>query len=128
MAQELAEISPTQFVGPRAPSRLSRLLRTARRKPLGTISAIVLVALWALALLSPVISPYGWDELFTGEKLIGPTMEGSHFFGTDNSGRDVFTRVLVGGRTTLTTSLTATLGGVGLAVLFGVLSGYFAGL
>jgi len=81
-----------------------------------------------MALLSPVIAPYGWDELFTGEKLASPTLEGSHFFGTDNSGRDVFTRVLVGGRTTLTTSLTATLGGVGLAVVFGVLSGYFAGL
>lgn len=127
MAQEIAEVGSTQFVGS-ARNPVSRLLRAARRKPLGTVSALILMAVWALALLSPVITPYEWDDLFTGDKLAGPTLEGSHFFGTDNSGRDVFTRVLVGGRTTLTTSLIATIGGMALAGLFGVLSGYFLGL
>jgi peptide/nickel transport system permease protein len=109
-------------------SRAARLFRVLVRKPLAAFALVVLVAIGAACLLAPVIAPYDWDELFTGEKLAGPTREGSHFFGTDQTGRDVFSRVLYGGRLTLMTSFVATVGAITLATLLGVISGYVLGL
>ncbi len=117
-AQELAA-KP----GALAPSRLWKL---ARRKPLGAISLVLLVAIWALCLLAPAIAPYHYDALYTAPRLTAPS--GAHLFGTDESGRDVFSRLLFAGRLSLTLSLAATAAGVVVAVLFGVVSGYAAGL
>jgi peptide/nickel transport system permease protein len=109
-------------------SRASRLLRLSAQKPLATAALVLLVAIGVACVLAPVIAPYGWDELFTGEKLAGPTREGSHYFGTDQTGRDIFSRVLYGGRLTLMTSFAATIGAITLATLLGVVSGYVLGL
>jgi peptide/nickel transport system permease protein len=103
----------------------SRLLRLMQRKPLGVAAILVLVVLWGACLLAPLMSPFGYDQLFTAPRLSPPSAE--HWFGTDESGRDVLSRLLYGGRLSLTLSLAATAGGVALAVLFGVTSGYAAG-
>jgi peptide/nickel transport system permease protein len=108
--------------------RWGALLRVAVKKPLGTLSLIVLIAITVACVAAPLIAPYGWDELFTGEKLAGPTTAGSHYFGTDQTGRDLYSRVLFGGRVTLATSFLATTGAIILATLLGVLSGYLLGL
>lgn len=109
----------------RTPGRA--MLRFARRQPLGMLSLIVIVAMYALALLSPFISPYDWAEPFTGPKFLPPTFTDSHYFGTDDAGRDVFSRVLQGGRTSLTTSLYATIGSITIGAFFGIVSGYVLG-
>src|SRR6185437_4555672 len=67
----------------------------------------------------------GYDQLYTAPRLLAPTS--AHIFGTDESGRDVFSRLLFAGRLSLTLSLVTTVGGVALAVLVGVVSGYAAG-
>src|SRR5579859_509981 len=103
----------------------SRLLGLARRKPLGAAALVLLVVIWALCLLAPLIAPYGYDQLFTAPRLMAPSS--AHIFGTDESGRDVFSRLLFAGRLSLTLSLATTVFGVALAVLFGVVSGYAAG-
>lgn len=108
--------------GPFAPSRLWRL---ARRKPLGTVSLIVLVALWVACLLAPLIAPYGYDQIFTAPRLSAPSM--AHWLGTDESGRDVLSRLLYGGALSLELSLAATVAGIVIALLFGVISGYVLG-
>lgn len=105
--------------------RLVRLARLAHRKPLGTISLIVLIVLWGACLLAPVIAPYGYDTLYTAPRLSAPSL--AHLFGTDESGRDVLSRVLYGGRLSLSLSLAATLAGIVLSVLTGVTSGYVLG-
>ncbi len=105
-----------------------RALRLAGKKPLGTISLIVLTVITVFCVLAPIVAPYAWDDLFTGPKLAGPTREGSHYFGTDQTGRDLYSRVLYGGRITLATSFTATAGAMVVAILLGVLSGYVLGL
>lgn len=103
----------------------SRLLRLARRKPLGAVALLVLILIWALCLLAPVIAPFGYDQLFVAPRLLGPSA--AHLFGTDESGRDVLSRLLYAGRLSLVLSLAATALGVGLSLLFGVISGYAAG-
>jgi ABC-type dipeptide/oligopeptide/nickel transport system permease subunit len=103
------------------------LFRFMRRQPLGAVSLVILLVIWSLALFSPVIAPYDWSEPFTGDKFTAPTFTDSHYFGTDDSGRDVFSRVLQGGRISLTTSLYATVGSVTMGAVFGILSGYVLG-
>lgn len=107
---------------------LERLLQTARRKPLGAIALVILIIIWTVCLLAPVLAPYSWDQLFTGPRLLSPTTEGQHYFGTDETGRDVYSRILYGGRLTLLTSLAATAGALTIAALFGIVSGYILGL
>jgi peptide/nickel transport system permease protein len=103
----------------------ARLLRLARSKPLGVVALSVLVVIWGACLLAPLLAPFGYDDLFTAPRLTAPSAE--HWLGTDESGRDVLSRLLYGGRLSLTLSLAATAGGVAAAVAFGVVSGYAAG-
>jgi peptide/nickel transport system permease protein len=113
---------PSERAGMFAPSHL---LGLARRKPLGVAAFALLLVLWVLCLLAPVIAPYGYDQLYTAPRLLAPTS--AHIFGTDESGRDVFSRLLFAGRLSLVLSLVTSVGGVALAVLVGVVSGYAAG-
>ncbi len=106
-------------------ARLLGIGRLARKKPLGTVSLLLLVGIWAVCLLAPAIAPYRYDTMFTAPRLLAPTS--SHLFGTDESGRDVLSRVLYGGRVTLTLSLGATALGTALAVVIGTISGYVLG-
>jgi ABC-type dipeptide/oligopeptide/nickel transport system permease subunit len=101
------------------------LLRRARQKPLGVVALALLAAIWLLCLLAPVIAPYPWNQVFAGPRLQAPSAE--HLLGTDQVGQDVFSRLLYGGRLTLTVSLIATVAGVTLATVIGVLSGYALG-
>src|SRR5689334_8258114 len=93
-----------------ARSRIQGILVIARRKPLGAAALLLLLTLWCACLLAPAIAPFGWDELFVGPKLAGPSS--AHLFGTDSTGRDVLSRVLYGGRVTLVISLVATVSAI----------------
>jgi peptide/nickel transport system permease protein len=119
-------LQPRTVAGSVLGRRAASVGRTARRKPLGVAAFVVLVAMWGACLLAPVIAPYGYDELFTAPRLSAPSA--AHWLGTDQSGRDVLSRVLYGGRLTLTISLVATATGIILAVATGVISGYILGL
>jgi peptide/nickel transport system permease protein len=79
-----------------------------------------------LAIVSPAIAPYDFRELSAQIILNAPSSE--HWFGTDNLGRDVFTRTILGGRqallvTTISTVLAITWGGL-LGVLLGLVGGW----
>jgi peptide/nickel transport system permease protein len=98
----------------------------ARHQPLGAISALVIVGMWAIAALSPLISPYPADEAFAGPRLASPSA--AHWLGTDEVGRDVLSRLLVGSRLSLSISLVATVVGIAGGTVIGVLSGFKLGL
>ena len=100
----------------------SRLVRNP-----GTLTGLILLGLLVLvALLAPVITSYDPVELAPRDRLQAPSL--THFFGTDAFGRDVFTRVIYGGRVSLQIGFIA----VGIAsllgVTFGLLAGYYGGL
>jgi peptide/nickel transport system permease protein len=81
-----------------------------------------LVALFVLsAALAPVIAPYDPNALDVPARLQGPSS--AHLLGTDNLGRDVFSRVLYGGRIALGVALSA----IGLSLVVGTLLGLIAG-
>ncbi len=102
-----------------------RLVRFSRRQPLGAFSAVVLIVLVVSAALAEVIVPYDPIRNNVGPSLVGPN--GAHFFGTDHFGRDVFSRIVHGARTSLYVGIGANVLGVLSATLLGAVSGYLGG-
>jgi peptide/nickel transport system permease protein len=106
----------------RLPERLGRL---ATRKPLGTFGAVVLTAMVLVALLANVIAPY--DPLANDRLHPIAKPSADHWAGTDQFGRDVFSRVLFGARTALIIGVSATAIAMIPAVIIGIISAYFGG-
>lgn len=114
-----------------ARSRVTRLSPAVLRAyPQLWIGTVLLLTLTTTALLAPVIAPYAPSEIDAGAILQGPSL--THPFGTDRLGRDTFSRVLYGGRVSLTVSLCAVLTsmllGTGLGLVCGYLGGWLDGL
>jgi len=89
------------------------------------IGGVVVILLFLLSFLAPYITPYGPGDLDLYHVLMPPSS--SHWFGTDDLGRDVLTRVIYGARISLKVGFVA----VGIAVIIGtfvgLLSGYYSG-
>jgi len=104
---------------------LQALGKFARRKPLGAIGAIIVVALLVMAVFAERIAPYGYDETIRGARMQSPSM--TYWLGTDNLSRDIWSRIVYGARVSITVGFAT----VGLAVLLattvGISSGYFGG-
>ena len=99
--------------------------RFCRRKPLGAAGGLIVLGLVLLALFADRIAPYDFDETIAGARMRPPSAR--FWMGTDNLGRDVWTRVVFGARVSMTVGFGAVLLGTALATLIGVTSGYFAG-
>src|SRR5690242_17321120 len=105
---------------------LQALGRFARRKPLGALGAVIVVALLVMAVFAERIAPYGYDETIRGARMQSPSA--TYWLGTDNLSRDMWSRIVYGARVSLTVGF-ATVGlAVFLATAVGVSSGYFGGL
>lgn len=109
----------------RQATRPRSVLRTLLRDPLGVAGLTVLVIIVVGCAAAPLIAPYPPDaSTFTAE-LSGPSA--AHWLGTDELGRDILSRLLYGGQTTLLAAALAT----GIAVLIGtalgILGGYLRG-
>jgi peptide/nickel transport system permease protein len=99
--------------------------RTARRYPLGTVGALVVACMVVLAAVPGWIAPHSPTEQAPSVALQSPSS--SHRFGTDNFGRDVFSRVVYGTRSALVVGLGAVAVGLGCATVLGALSAYAGG-
>lgn len=106
-------------------SRLRALRATIRRKPLGAASAILIGALVLTAIFADVLSPYDPLAARPEIRLLAPSWE--HPFGTDDIGRDVFSRVVHGTRISLWVGLLAVGIGTVAGMVIGLLSGYCEG-
>lgn len=100
--------------------------RFARRQPIGASSVAVVVVLVFAAVFANVIAPYPPLQNDTGLPLQGPSTE--HIFGTDNFGRDIFSRIVHGSRISLYVGLGATVIAAIIATILGALSGYLGGV
>ena len=105
-------------------SNLRHIARRFLRHRAAAVCLVILTVLILAALLAPWISPYGPTKV-TKDFSKGPSAE--HLLGTDQSGRDVLSRLLYAMRTSLTVGLMATLISTAVGVLLGLLSGYFGG-
>jgi peptide/nickel transport system permease protein len=90
------------------------------------VGAVILLLLVLAAVFAPLLTPYEYDKIAPTTAYSAPSVE--HLMGTDKFGRDVFTRVLYGGRISLTVGLIATAIGGCIGVILGMTAGYFGGL
>lgn len=105
---------------------------SARRRPLlvafsgagGVGAAIVLVAVLS-AVFAPWVAPYDPVALDPPARLLGPTRE--HLLGTDQYGRDTLSRIVYGGRSSLSVAAASTLFALLVGGTMGVLAGYYRG-
>jgi peptide/nickel transport system permease protein len=99
--------------------------RLLKEKPLGAFGGAIVLVLLLCALLAPLIAPYNYDETNVRQRLKPP---GNQFYlGTDNLGRDLFSRIVYGARVSVTVGFGAVGLGLCLATVVGVGSGYFGG-
>jgi len=102
------------------------VLRQFLRHRMAVIAVFVLLAVGLSALLAPLISPQDPLKTQAANNLLPPSRE--HFFGTDDMGRDVLSRILYGGRVSLTVGFLATFVSLIFGLIIGGVSGYFGGL
>lgn len=103
-----------------------KTFRRFLRIPSASIGAAALLVLLIAAALAPLLTPYKSDDISPLEAYAAPSI--NHLMGTDKFGRDVFTRVLYGGRISLMVGLVATVIGGGIGLLLGMLASYFVGV
>lgn len=87
---------------------------------------IILLILILTAIFADFIAPYGYDDQVLDDQFIAPCLE--HIFGTDNFGRDIFSRVVYGSRISLQVGLISMGVAVILGCIVGSIAGYYTGL
>jgi peptide/nickel transport system permease protein len=99
--------------------------RRFRRHRLALFGAVVILLMYGVAILAPVLATQDPDRIFLMERLAGPSRE--HLLGTDETGRDVFSRLVYGSRISLSIGLVATVISILVGTVFGGLAGYAGG-
>jgi ABC-type dipeptide/oligopeptide/nickel transport system permease subunit len=102
-----------------------RIGRSLRRAPLTGAAAAVLGMVTLGAVFAPVLTPYGPAQVSVGLPLDPPGR--THLFGTDRFGRDVFSRVLAGGRLSLPVGILAVSLSLAVGSLWGLVTGFLGG-
>jgi peptide/nickel transport system permease protein len=102
--------------------RLARTLRQILSTPLGAIGVVLVVAIVLVAILAPWIVPYSPTAISVADRLAGPSA--AHWLGTDQLGRDLLTRVVLGTRTAMTVALVSLTAALAAAIPLGLIAGY----
>src|SRR5690606_5002745 len=109
------------------PDTLTKIFfRKFRKNKLAVVGAIVLLMIIVASYSAPLIAPYAYDHIDLLKKLKAPGSE--YLLGTDRYGRDILTRLLYGGRVSLTVALASVLGAIIIGTTVGAIAGYFGGI
>ncbi len=113
-------------VVPRRRSRLAGfVLRLVREKRLGTVGAVIVLLLLLVGIFSPLLAPHDVNKIHLRDRFASPSSD--YLLGADSFGRDTFSRLIVGARISVIVGLSATSICIVVAVIIGVLSGFFGG-
>jgi peptide/nickel transport system permease protein len=100
--------------------------RRLSKNPSAVIGFIIAVFLVVIAIFAPLIAPYPYDKMDLSHTRDAPSRE--HLFGTDELGRDVFSRIVWGSRFSLSIGILAVLMSTVIGMVFGALAGFFGGV
>ena len=106
-------------------SRFNDFLRKFKKQKTAIFALAVLLILVLIAIFCYQIAPYGINEYDYSSVLQGPSS--THWFGTDEFGRDLFSRILCGTRISLTVGLCAVTVGAVSGTVLGLIAGYYGG-
>jgi peptide/nickel transport system permease protein len=98
-------------------------LRQLRRNRFALAGIFIIMFFIAVALLAPLITSYSYDKIDPVNRLQPPS--GEHWFGTDDIGRDIFTRIAYGARISLQVGFFAVTGALVFGTLLGIIAGYY---
>ena len=102
-----------------------KLRRMARQNKLAAFSAVLIALVLLLAVFAPLVAPYGEAEQDVLARLQPPSA--AHWFGTDELGRDVLSRILYGSRLSLAIGILPSVISLVIGIVLGLLAGYFGG-
>lgn len=103
-----------------------RLRRRFTRRPLAVVGLVGVVVVVSVALFAPVLAPY--DPVQNNySAVLRPPLSAGHLLGTDDLGRDILSRLIVGARASLSAGVFSTLIAMIVAVPIGMVSGYYRG-
>lgn len=109
------------------PETLTKIFfRKFLKNKLAVIGAIILFIIILAAILAPFIAPYNPAETHLTDKLKPPSKE--YWLGTDRYGRDIFSRILYGGRVSLLVGFVSVAGALLIGIPIGAIAGYFGGI
>ena len=100
-------------------------VRLVKEKPLGTAGGVITLVMLFTAIFAEFIAPYGMNETNMEDMLAAPSTR--HWFGADNTGRDILSRVIFGARISVIIGLTAPTLATIISLIIGIPSGYFGG-
>ena len=109
----------------RATGRGVTIRRFLRNNPLALLGIVIFLAWILISIFAPAIAPYAPLQQDIVNRLQGPS--GAHWFGTDQLGRDVFSRVLYGGRLSLPAGVSVVIVAGIIGTIIGALAGYIGG-
>ena len=101
------------------------LIRLVKERPLGTVGLVITLVLLFIAIFCDFLAPYGMNECWVGDFLAPPSAR--FWFGTDNVGRDILSRVIFGARVSVIVGLGGATLATTISVIIGVVSGYIGG-
>ena len=116
-------MSVAQLAGGRVP-RLAR--RASARDPLVIAAALVMLLIAVIAVFGPLLAPYDSNQLYGGPVLSPPSLE--HYMGTDDLGRDIYSRVLVGAAPSVIAPVFVVVLSTALGAAIGISSAWFGGV
>ncbi|MFH1073790.1 MAG: ABC transporter permease [Candidatus Firestonebacteria bacterium] len=96
-----------------------------KRNKLALFGAFIIVVLSILAVFAPMITPFSPEEQNISERLLAPGSK--HLCGTDELGRDIFSRMLSGARVSLSVGFIAVIISTIIGILIGAAAGYYGG-
>jgi oligopeptide transport system permease protein len=97
------------------------------RNKAAVFSLVLLVLIATACVVGPWVLPHAFDSADWDAMSAPPGLKNSHFWGTDEAGRDLLVRCMVGGRISLTVGLLATLASVSLGIVWGATAGFIGG-
>ena len=101
-------------------------IKRLRKNKTAMFGLVIFVLLALSAIFAPLLSPYGYATLDMKHAFQGPSA--AHWFGTDDLGRDIFTRILYGGRYSLTIGIISVSFALVVGIVIGTVAGYFGGM
>lgn len=110
---------------PKKQSELARIFKELRKNKTAMLGLVILLIEVILVILAPVIAPYDYTAMDILAVQQGPSA--AHWFGTDELGRDIFSRVLYGGRYSISMGVLAVIISTTVGMSIGAVAGYFGG-
>jgi peptide/nickel transport system permease protein len=100
-------------------------MRIARANPLATAGVILVALFVVLAVFAPLLAPYDPAEISLPARLAPPSW--AHWFGTDELGRDILSRIIYGARISMLVGVSVVAASLSIGMVVGCLAGYYGG-